>query len=298
LKKLQTVILSIILFFSVIPIFNPIENVYASPDTATAYATGETFETVQCTTTGEIDGVPDTTYNTCAKGDDVYTTGFNTSALTGATIQQVYANITYYGTVSGVITWYYNSTSAGLTFTSMGDLTEGGSSGSPLTETYNLTSIRGSWSIGDLNNTELQFKNNDAGGSQDAFVDALYLTVVYSPAVFPDQNLTIVIRTGITAVLINGSSVANNSQTAFNISEVANITATGSFNAFLFNITGNHNHTNPYFLVMDNNYTVTVIAFPSSNVPMSGSNNYMVMSLFALGISGVGVGILIFRRKR
>jgi hypothetical protein len=88
----------------------------------------------------------------------------------------VYFNITYYGTVSGTLAWARRLD--GGAWVSIGNLTEGGSAGAPLRATYNATGLRGSWTWTNLNTTDIQFQNNDVGGSENAWVDSMYVTVV------------------------------------------------------------------------------------------------------------------------
>ena len=132
------------------------------------------FYAVTASTT-EITGAPDGNYATIGKGATCEVTDYEGGT---GTILQVYFNITYYGTVSGTLAWAYQLDGGG--WIKIEDLPEGGSSGSPLTRTYNATNLRPSWTWENLNTTDIQFQNNDDKGPENAYVDAIYVTVVYS----------------------------------------------------------------------------------------------------------------------
>ncbi|MCW3987191.1 MAG: hypothetical protein NWE87_02625 [Candidatus Bathyarchaeota archaeon] len=123
--------------------------------------------------TSEIIGAPDQNYATIVKAGTCEVTDYQGGT---GTIIQVYFNITYYGAVSGTLAWAYQLDGGG--WNNIEDLPEGGSALSPLTRTYNATNLRGSWTWGNLNTTDIQFQNNDAGSPENAYVDAMYVTVV------------------------------------------------------------------------------------------------------------------------
>ncbi len=136
-----------------------------SPDSGSKYAvTGSA---------SEITGAPDQTFAALTKNQYCEVTDYEGG--TGV-ITQVYFNITYYGTVSGTLAWAYQLDGGG--WNSIEDLPEGGNATSPLTRTYNATNLRTSWTWSNLNTTDLQFQNNDDAGPEDAFVDAIYVTIV------------------------------------------------------------------------------------------------------------------------
>ncbi len=122
---------------------------------------------------GQITGVPDGNFAIVDKGATCQVTDYQGG---NGTIRQVYFNITYYGTVSGTLAWA--SRLDGGSWISLGNLDEGGSAGSSMRATYNATGLRGSWTWTNLNATDIQFQNNDDGGSESAWVDAMYVTVV------------------------------------------------------------------------------------------------------------------------
>lgn len=125
--------------------------------------------------TSEITGAPDGSYATVYKGGTCEVIDYEGGT---GTIQQVYFNITYYGTVSGTLAWAYQLDGGG--WNNIEDLPEGGSSEGPLTRAYNATSLRVSWTWDNLNTTDIQFQNNDDKGPEDAYVNAIYVTVVTS----------------------------------------------------------------------------------------------------------------------
>lgn len=81
-------------------------------------------------------------------------------------------------------------------WTNIGNLEEGGSESSPLKATYNATSLRAPWTWDNLNTTDIQFQNNDDGSSENAYVDAIYITVlVETPGDYSTlQDATIVVE--------------------------------------------------------------------------------------------------------
>jgi len=117
----------------------------------------------------------------------------------------------------------------------------------------------------------------------------------YTPTIL--KYLNVVFFEGINEVLLNGSSVANNSVTAYNVSELANITSSGLFNFYEVQEWGNHTHTNPFFLSMVTNYTLYVIPVPSSVSGTVGNNNYMIMGVFAIGIMGTAFFVLVKKKR-
>ena len=146
--------------------------------------------------TPEITGSPDGNYTTIGKGATCEVTDYQGGI--GA-IKQVYFNITYYGNVSGTLAWAYRL-DAGI-WSTIGTLTQGGNVSSPKTATYNATSLRASWTWSNLNTTDIQFQNNDDGGPEDAFVDAMYVTLVVD---LPDFS-TIPNETIMVELLQNGT---------------------------------------------------------------------------------------------
>jgi len=125
--------------------------------------------------TSEALGAPDWQYATVQKGDTCDVTDYQSG--TGL-IKEVYFNITYYGSASGTLEWYYQL-DGGL-WNKIEDLPEGGSQLSPLTRTYNATNLRASWTWESLNSTSIRFKNNF--NNDNAFVDAIYVTLAYNVA--------------------------------------------------------------------------------------------------------------------
>jgi len=122
-----------------------------------------------------IYGSPDLQYAECGKNEDIYSNGYDTGS---ETITQVYFNVTYYGTPTGagVIAWRYQLDDSG--FVDIKTLATGGSAESPLTDTYNATSLRASWSWADINNTDIQIEANGGAAPYTIYVDAIYMTVV------------------------------------------------------------------------------------------------------------------------
>jgi hypothetical protein len=125
----------------------------------------------------EITGAPDGNYATIGQGGTCEVTDYQGGT---GTIKQVYFNIQYYGSVSGTLEWYYQLGGGG--WNKIENLPEGGSAASPLARTYDATSLRASWTWNNLNTTDIQFKNNNDAGSQNAYVDAIYVTVVVQTA--------------------------------------------------------------------------------------------------------------------
>ena len=123
--------------------------------------------------TSEITGAPDGNYATIGEDDTCEVTGYQGGT---GTIKQVYFSIRYYGSVSGTLEWYYQLDDDG--WNKIENLSEGGSAVSPLIRTYNATSLRATWTWNNLNITDIQFRNNDDAGPENAFVDAMYVTLV------------------------------------------------------------------------------------------------------------------------
>jgi len=123
--------------------------------------------------TSEITGAPDGNYATIGEDDTCEVTGYQGGT---GTIKQVYFSIRYYGSVSGTLEWYYQLDDDG--WNKIENLPEGGSAVSPLIRTYNATSLRATWTWNNLNITDIQFRNNDDAGPENAFVDAMYVTLV------------------------------------------------------------------------------------------------------------------------
>ena len=127
--------------------------------------------------TSEVIGAPDGNYATIGKGATCEVASFQGGI---GTIKQVYFNIAYYSSVSDALDWAYQLDGDG--WTSIGNLEEGGSEGSPLTATYNATSLRMPWTWDNLNTTDIQIQNNGLDPKEDAYVDAMYVTVVVQTA--------------------------------------------------------------------------------------------------------------------
>lgn len=121
----------------------------------------------------EILGAPDSNYVTVGNGASCEVTGYQGGT---ALINQVYFNITYYGSASGTLEWYYRLD--GGAWNKIEDLPQGGSASSPLTRTYNATGLRASWTWDKLNTTHIRFRNNF--NNENASVDAIYVTLAYS----------------------------------------------------------------------------------------------------------------------
>ncbi|MDH5787860.1 MAG: hypothetical protein OEZ40_06185, partial [Candidatus Bathyarchaeota archaeon] len=134
-----------------------------------------------------ITGVPDGNYETIGKGTTCEVTDYQDG--TGI-LEQVYFNITYYGSGNGALEWYYLLD--GGAWNKIEDLPQGGSTTSPLTRTYNATSLRAVWTWNNLNTTHIQFRNNL---NVDAYVDAIYATVVVDIAgnysTIPNETLVV-----------------------------------------------------------------------------------------------------------
>jgi hypothetical protein len=127
--------------------------------------------------TSEITGAPDGNYATIGQGGTCEVIDYQGGT---GTIKQVYFNIHYYGSVSGTLEWYYQLGGGG--WNKIENLPQGGSPASPLTRTYNATSLRASWTWDNLNTTDIQFKNNGDKDSENAYVDAMHVTVVVQTA--------------------------------------------------------------------------------------------------------------------
>jgi len=139
--------------------------------------------------TPEITGVPDGNYVEIGQGETCEVTNYHGGT---GTIKQVFFNIHYYGSVSGTLEWYYQLNGGG--WNKIENLPEGGSAASPLIRTYNATNLRASWTWNNLNTTDIRFRNNDDKGSENAYVDAMYVTVTVQTADYYStlQNATIV----------------------------------------------------------------------------------------------------------
>jgi hypothetical protein len=135
-----------------------------------------------------ITGVPDGNYATIGKGATCEVTDYQDG--TGI-IKQVYFNITYYGSGTGTLEWYYQLD--GGVWNKIEDLLEGGSAASPLTRTYNATSLRATWTWDNLNTTHIRFRNNL--NNDDAYVEAIFVTVVATVAgnysTIPNETLVV-----------------------------------------------------------------------------------------------------------
>ena len=129
--------------------------------------------------TSEITDAPDGSYATIGKDGICEVAAYQGGT---GTIKQVYFNVHYYGSVSGTLEWYYQLDDGG--WNKIENLTEGGSAASPLTRTYDATSLRASWTWNNLNTTDIRFRNNDDAGSENAYVDAMYVTVIVQTADF------------------------------------------------------------------------------------------------------------------
>jgi hypothetical protein len=145
--------------------------------------------------TSEILGAPDGNYVTVEKGATCEVTGYKGGT---ALIKQVYFNMTYYGSNSGTLEWYYRLD--GGSWNKIEDLPEGGNASSPLTRTYNATGLRASWTWEYLNTTNIRFRNNF--NNDNASVDAIYVTVAYS---IVGNYSTIPNETLVVEVLQNGT---------------------------------------------------------------------------------------------
>jgi hypothetical protein len=131
--------------------------------------------------TSQILGVPDKNYATIGKGSNCSVTDYQGGGT--GTIKKVYFNVTYYtnGSISGTLAWAYRL-DGGTWTTIPGTLPEGGTANSPLRATYNATSLRPSWTWSNLNTTDIQFQNNDDSTPENAYVDAMYVTLVLDTA--------------------------------------------------------------------------------------------------------------------
>jgi len=146
--------------------------------------------------TSTITGAPDGKYATIGKGGTCEVTDYQGGA---GIIKKVYFNITYYGLASGTLEWYYQLD--GGVWNQIENLPQGGSATSPLTRTYNATSLRASWTWNNLNTTHIRFRNN-FNGQNNAYVDAIYVTVVYEAA---GDYSTIPNETVVAELLQNGT---------------------------------------------------------------------------------------------
>ena len=112
-------------------------------------------------------------------------------------IKQVYFNITYCGTGSGTLEWYYQLD--GGVWNLIGALPANGSIANPSTRTYNATGLRASWDWNNLNTTHIRFVNNL---NNESYVDAIYVTVV---AAVPGDYSSISDETVVVELLQNGT---------------------------------------------------------------------------------------------
>ena len=137
-----------------------------------------------------ITGAPNKEYAIIGKGETCEVTRYQGGT---GTIKQVYFNIVYYGTVSGSLNWFYQLD--GGAWINMGNLAEGGSATSPLKATYNATSLRPTWTWSNINSTYIRFVNNDDQSPENAYVDAIYLTVVIEIAgkysTIPEESIVV-----------------------------------------------------------------------------------------------------------
>jgi len=140
--------------------------------------------------TSNIIGAPDGNYAVIGKGSTCEVSKYQGG---NGIIKKVYFNITYYGTVSGTLAWARQLD--GGAWTLISNLPEGGNATSPLKVTYNATSLRASWTWSNLNTTSIQFQNNDDAGPEDAYVDAIYVTVEFENpgdySTIPNERLVV-----------------------------------------------------------------------------------------------------------
>jgi hypothetical protein len=135
-----------------------------------------------------VTGAPDGNYATVAKGTTCEVTDYQGG--TGI-IRQVYFNITYYGSGTGTLNWSYRLD--GGTWNNIEELPQGGSAPSPLTRTYNATSLRAAWTWTNLNTTDIQFQNNL--NNQDAYVDSMYVTLLVEKDIYANlKDATVVVE--------------------------------------------------------------------------------------------------------
>ena len=145
----------------------------------------------------QILNAPDGSYATIGRQATCEVTDYQGGT---ATIKEVYFNVAYYGSVSGTLEWYYQLD--GGSWNKIEDLPEGGSAMSPLTRTYSATSLRASWTWNNLNATHIRFKNNGDNSSENAYVDAIYVTVLVQTA---DVYSTLQDATVVVELLQNGT---------------------------------------------------------------------------------------------
>lgn len=140
--------------------------------------------------TPQILGPPDMNYATVPRGA-ICAVGHYSRGTSA--ISKVYFNISYCGSVSGTLQWGYSLN--GVSWNSIGTLAQGGSPSSPLTASFNATGIRASWTWDNLDLTSINFSNTGGTGAENAYVDAIYVTVVPqqmgSYATIPDSTITV-----------------------------------------------------------------------------------------------------------
>jgi hypothetical protein len=127
--------------------------------------------------TPEILGPSDANYTTVGKSATCEASKYQGGT---AIIRQVYFNISYYGSVSGTLEWYYRLD--GGAWNKIEDLPQGGTATSPLTRGHNATGLGPSWTWTNLNTTDIRFMNNDNGPAENAYVDAIHVTVLVQVA--------------------------------------------------------------------------------------------------------------------
>ncbi len=121
----------------------------------------------------QILGPPDLDYATVPKGT-IYEV--NHYARGTFPISKVHFNISYYGTVSGTLQWGCRLDAG--PWVTIGSLPQGGSATSPLTASFDATTRRTSWTWDNLDATSINFSNTGGTGAENAYIDAIYVTVV------------------------------------------------------------------------------------------------------------------------
>ncbi len=124
--------------------------------------------------TPDILGPPDMNYATVAKGATCEVDHYSRGTLP---IDKIFFNISYFGTVSGALSWDY-SLNGGSTWTAIGTLLQGGNATSPLASSFNATGLRPTWTWDNLDMTSLRFSNTGGTGLENGYVDAIYVTVI------------------------------------------------------------------------------------------------------------------------
>ncbi|MHA2396058.1 MAG: hypothetical protein ACXAC0_05090, partial [Candidatus Thorarchaeota archaeon] len=162
------------------------------PGTETPYADSQTTPNLEVTAAANptyVYGAPDQTYADFVKNSDLLVNSYDTVGMTG-TISQVYANITYYGTyASAILSWCYELD--GGANTQIAVLAQGGTSGAPLTSTFNATGLRGTWTWANLDGFDVGFRSDGGGAPTTVYCDAIYLTVVVEPSTVYDLDLEV-----------------------------------------------------------------------------------------------------------